>query len=42
MTARLDAAFARCRSENRAALVTYVMAGDPDSEASLAILRALP
>jgi tryptophan synthase alpha chain len=42
MTARLSAAFARCRAENRAALITYVMAGDPDSGTSLAILRALP
>src|SRR3954466_7531541 len=42
MTARLDARFARCRAENRAALVTYVMAGDPDPDTSLAILRALP
>lgn len=42
MTARIDATFARCRSEGRAALVTYVMAGDPDPEASLAILKALP
>ncbi|KAA2237895.1 tryptophan synthase subunit alpha [Salinarimonas soli] len=42
MTARIDSTFARCRAENRAALVTYVMAGDPDPETSLAILRALP
>src|SRR5918998_5004114 len=42
MTARLSAAFARCRAENRAALVTYVMAGDPDPEISLAILKSLP
>jgi tryptophan synthase alpha chain len=42
LTARLDAAFARCRAEHRAALVTYVMAGDPDPETSLAVLRALP
>ena len=42
MTARLSVAFARCRAENRAALITYVMAGDPDSGTSLAILRALP
>ena len=28
---RIDATFARCRAEGRAALVTYVMAGDPDS-----------
>ena len=42
MTARIEARFARCRGEGRAALVTYVMAGDPDPETSLAILRALP
>ena len=42
MTTRLNARFARCRAENRAALVTYVMAGDPDADTSLAILRALP
>src|SRR3954453_8070769 len=39
---RIDATFARCRAEGRAALVTYVMAGDPDPETSLAVLRALP
>ncbi|KQT60105.1 tryptophan synthase subunit alpha [Methylobacterium sp. Leaf456] len=42
MTARIDAAFARCRAEKRAALVTYVMAGDPDPETSLKVLEALP
>lgn len=42
MTARLDARFARCRAEGRAALVTYVMAGDPDPETAFAILDALP
>lgn len=42
MTARIDAAFARCRAEGRAALVTYVMAGDPDPETSLKVLEALP
>ena len=42
MTARIDATFARCRAEGRAALVTYVMAGDPDPETSLAVLTALP
>ncbi len=42
MTARIDATFARCRAENRAALVTYVMAGDPDPETSFAILEGLP
>lgn len=42
MTARIEARFARARAENRAALVTYVMAGDPDPETSFAILNALP
>lgn len=42
MTARLARRFARCREDGRAALVTYVMAGDPDPEGSLAILSALP
>ena len=42
MTARIDATFARCRAEGRAALVTYVMAGDPDPETSFQVLRALP
>ena len=42
MTSRLARSFARCRAESRAALVTYVMAGDPDPETSLAILSALP
>ncbi|KQO68730.1 tryptophan synthase subunit alpha [Methylobacterium sp. Leaf102] len=39
---RIEATFARCRSEGRAALVTYVMAGDPDPETSLKVLQALP
>jgi tryptophan synthase alpha chain len=39
---RIEARFARTRAENRAALVIYVMAGDPDPETSLAILKALP
>ena len=42
MTNRIDARFQKCRQEGRAALVTYVMAGDPDAETSLAILRSLP
>lgn len=41
-TTRIDATFARCRAEGRAALVTYVMAGDPDAETSLKVLEALP
>ena len=31
-----------CNEEGRAALVTFVMAGDPDYDTSLAILKALP
>ncbi|MET0427608.1 MAG: tryptophan synthase subunit alpha [Microvirga sp.] len=42
MTNRIEARFQKCRQEGRAALVTYVMAGDPDPETSLAILRGLP
>ncbi|HEV2604835.1 MAG TPA: tryptophan synthase subunit alpha [Microvirga sp.] len=42
MTARIEARFAKARAEGRAALVTYVMAGDPDPETSLAILKSLP
>src|SRR5215218_7603787 len=42
MTARIEARFARCSAEGRAALATYVVAGDPDPETSLAILRSLP
>ena len=42
MTSRIEARFAQCRAEGRAALVTYVMAGDPDPETSLAVLKSLP
>jgi tryptophan synthase alpha chain len=39
---RLDARFAALKAEGRAAFVGYVMAGDPDSETALDILRGLP
>src|SRR5687768_9949458 len=42
MTQRIEARFQKCRAEGRAALVTYVMAGDPDPETSLAVLKSLP
>jgi tryptophan synthase alpha chain len=42
MTTRIDARFAALKDARRAALVTFVMAGDPDYERSLAIARALP
>ena len=41
-TTRIDRRFADLKNEGRPALVTFVMAGDPDHETSLAILRALP
>ncbi len=42
MTTRIDRRFAQCAAENRAALVTFVMGGDPDPATSLAIVAALP
>jgi tryptophan synthase alpha chain len=42
MTTRIDARFAACKAENRPALVTYIMGGDPDLATSQAILNALP
>ncbi|MEZ5300435.1 MAG: hypothetical protein R3F11_07195 [Verrucomicrobiales bacterium] len=40
MSQRIEDAFARAKSENRAAFVAYYCAGDPDMEASLRIARA--
>ena len=42
MTTRIDRRFAALKKDGRAALVTFLTAGDPDPETSLAILRALP
>ncbi len=42
MTTRIDARFAELKRDNRAALGTYVMAGDPDLDTSLSIIKALP
>ena len=42
MTTRIDARFAALKQEGRAALVTFVMCGDPDLKTSLEILKALP
>ncbi len=39
---RIDRRFAKARSEGRAALVTFLMCGDPDLATSLDILKALP
>jgi tryptophan synthase alpha chain len=42
MNTRIDQRFASLRQEGRAALVTFVTAGDPDLATSLNILAALP
>jgi len=42
MTTRIDRRFADLSREGRAGLVTFLMAGDPDYDTSLAILSALP
>jgi tryptophan synthase alpha chain len=42
MTTRIDRRFAALKQEGRAALVTFTMAGDPDYDTALAILKALP
>jgi tryptophan synthase alpha chain len=42
MTTRIDTRFAALKAEGRAALVTFLMAGDPDEATARAILKALP
>src|SRR5437764_12571514 len=42
MGTRIDQRFSELRQQGRAALVTFVTAGDPDAETSRAILAALP
>jgi tryptophan synthase alpha chain len=42
MTMRIDRRFATLKREGRAALVTFTMAGDPDTKTSLEIIKALP
>jgi tryptophan synthase alpha chain len=42
MSTRIDRRFAELKTQGRAALVTFLTAGDPDPDTSLAILRALP
>lgn len=39
---RIATRFAACAAQNRPALVTYVMAGDPDLETSQAVFEGLP
>src|SRR6516162_8586432 len=42
MSTRIDRRFEELKSQDRAALVTFLTAGDPDPETSLALLRAVP
>jgi tryptophan synthase alpha chain len=42
MTTRIDRRFAELAGAGRSGLVTFVMAGDPDTATSLALLKALP
>ena len=42
MTTRIDAKFAALAAEKRKAFVAYVMAGDPDYDTSLEVVRGLP
>ena len=42
MSTRIAARFAALKAQNRAALITFLMAGDPDLETSLALVEALP
>jgi tryptophan synthase alpha chain len=42
MTTRIERRFAALKKEGRAALMTFVMGGDPDYGTALAIVKALP
>jgi tryptophan synthase alpha chain len=42
MTTRIDTRFAELKREGRSAFVAFLMAGDPDLDTSLAIIKALP
>jgi tryptophan synthase alpha chain len=42
MTTRIDARFAELKQQGRSALVTFLMAGDPDPSTALELLKALP
>lgn len=39
---RIDAKFAALKAENKKAFVAYIMAGDPDYETSLEVVKGLP
>jgi tryptophan synthase alpha chain len=42
VTTRIDARFTELKREGRSAFITFLMAGDPDIDTSLAIIKALP
>ena len=42
MTTRIDVRFAELKKQGRSAFITFLMAGDPDIDTSLAIIKALP
>ena len=42
MSTRINKRFADLKAENRAGLVTFVMAGDPDHDTTMRILNGLP
>lgn len=42
MTTRIDQRFASLKAQKRAALVTFITAGDPDYDTSLKIIQGLP
>lgn len=39
---RIDAKFAELKAAGRSAFVSYIMAGDPDPETSMAVIKGLP
>jgi tryptophan synthase alpha chain len=42
VTTRIDARFTELKKQGRSAFITFLMAGDPDLDTSLAIVKALP
>ncbi len=42
MTTRIETAFARLKTENRAALIPFIMGGDPSLDTTAKLLAALP
>ena len=42
MSTRIEKRFAKLKADGRAALITFTMAGDPDTATSLEVIKALP